>query len=230
MASLSTDIEKPGQSRTRVALILLTIAVILAIAKPILPQGLIRIPDWAILPWDVWLQGLFDFVKDDLGLIHLTRTISGGLEWLLDITGNLLYGRRRWPNLGPIPWTAIAAAMAVLGYYLGGWRMAALTGGTFVWTALIGQWKLAMQTMSVLVVAGGFKRAEPDRQRKDMDNLGDESGACHGPMVGLGARPDTATNALRSRHARDTNTEPVDVRIGGRCSGLAVESNGEIAE
>lgn len=56
-------------------------------------------------------------------------------------------------NLGPLPWTSIAASAAVVGYYLGGWRLAMLGGGTFVWTALIGQWKLAMETMSVLVVA-----------------------------------------------------------------------------
>ncbi len=153
-----SDVAVPGAApagwpRRRVAQALLLAALILIVARPILPAALVRVPDWAILPWDVWLQTLFDFVKDDLGLIRLTRAISAGLEWVLDVTANLLYGRRRWPNLGPIPWTAIAAPMVVLGYYLGGWRMALLTGGTFLWTALIGQWKLAMQTMSVLVVA-----------------------------------------------------------------------------
>ena len=37
-------------------------------------------------------------------------------------TANLLFGKRRWPNIGPIPWTAMAAVAAVIGYYLGGWR------------------------------------------------------------------------------------------------------------
>ena len=55
--------------------------------------------------------------------------------------------------LGPLPWTSVAAATAVVGYYLGGWKLGFLGGGTFVWTAMIGQWKLAMQTMAVLVVA-----------------------------------------------------------------------------
>ncbi len=72
---------------------------------------------------------------------------------MLDTTANLLYGKRRWPRFEQIPWSAIAASAAVLGYYLGGWRLALLAGGTFVWTALIGQWKDAMETMSVLVVA-----------------------------------------------------------------------------
>lgn len=142
-----------GQTQGRAALILLGLAALMMLAKPILPDGLIRIPDWAILPWAGWLSTLFDFVKDDLGLIKLTRAISRGLEVLLDVMANLLHGKRRWPNIGPIPWTAIAAAGAVIGYYLGGWRMALLVGGTLVWTALIGQWKLAMETMAVLSVA-----------------------------------------------------------------------------
>jgi glycine betaine/proline transport system permease protein len=99
------------------------------------------------------MQWLFDFVKDDLGLIHLTRGISAGLEWLLDTTANLLHGKRRWPHLGPIPWTAIAAGAGVLGYWLGGWSLAALASGTFLWTAVVGQWEPAMQTMAVIVVA-----------------------------------------------------------------------------
>ena len=133
--------------------IILLIAVLFVFGRPYLPDALIRIPGWAILSWDVWLSNFFNFVKDDLGLLYFTRTLTAGLEWLLDITGNLLFGKRRWPNLGPIPWTAVAAVAAVIGYYLGGWRMALLAAGTFVWTALIGQWKLAMQTMSVLTVA-----------------------------------------------------------------------------
>lgn len=142
-----------AMTRGRIALLLLLAAVLLAAARPVLPGFVIRVPDWAVLPYDVWLQGLFDFIKDELGLIHLTRGIASVLEWLLDITANLLYGKRRWPNIGPIPWTAIAAAAAVIGYWLGGMRLAILAGGTFVWVALIGQWDLAMQTMSVITVA-----------------------------------------------------------------------------
>jgi glycine betaine/proline transport system permease protein len=74
----------------------------------------------------------------------------------LDTTANILFGKRRWPNFEPIPWSSIAAAAAVIGYYLGGWRLSALAGGTFVWTALIGQWKIAMQTLSVIAVAVPF--------------------------------------------------------------------------
>lgn len=99
------------------------------------------------------LDAVFNFVKDDLGLLAFTRFLTEGLEWLLDFSANIFFGKRRFPNIGPVPWTAVAATAAVIGYYLGGWRLALLGGGTMVWTALIGQWEIAMQTMSVLAIA-----------------------------------------------------------------------------
>ena len=119
----------------------------------LLPAWVHRLPEAAIPNFALWLDAIFNFVKDDLGLLKLTRFLTGGLEWLLDASGNILFGKRRWPNIGPIPWTAMAAVAAVIGYYLGGWRLALLGGGTMVWTALIGQWDIAMQTMSVLAIA-----------------------------------------------------------------------------
>ena len=159
MAVSATDMGLDGNQTTtgvRALPILLGTAfvLILAHALGLLPAWLHRLPEWMIPPTAQVFDAVFAFIQNDLGLIHVTRFIAEGpLEFMLDATANLLYGKRRWPNLGPIPWTAIAASAAVLGYYLGGWRLAALAGGTFVWTALIGQWDLAMQTMSVLIVA-----------------------------------------------------------------------------
>lgn len=148
--------ERRPRDKILISLLSVVLLLILAHALGILPAWLHRIPEAAIPPTAVWLDAAFAFIQNDLGLIHVTRGIASGLEYLLDATANLLYGKRRWPYLGPIPWTAIAAAGSVLGYYLGGWRMAALVAATFAWTALVGQWKLAMQTMSVLVVAAPF--------------------------------------------------------------------------
>ncbi len=134
---------------------LLAVGVLLALAHMagVLPAWLVRLPEEVIPPTAVVLDQVFAFVQNDLGLIHVTRALAQGLEYLLDGTGNILYGKNRFPYIGPIPWSAVAAAMTVLGFWLGGWRMALLAGGTFVWTAMIGQWEIAMQTMSVLVVA-----------------------------------------------------------------------------
>lgn len=150
-----------GFSNKQIALILFLIAVLLAFARSlgVLPESLIRVSESLIPPFAIWLDAIFEFIKGDIqegrpGLVYITRWIAEGpLEAALDTTGNLFYGKRRWPNLGPIPWTAVAAVAGVLGYWLGGWKLALLAVGTFVWTALIGQWKLAMQTMSVIAIA-----------------------------------------------------------------------------
>lgn len=135
------------------AAVLAGVALALVLAKPLLPAGLVRPPDWLVLPFATWINAVFDFLRDDLGLIHVTRAISSGVEAALDTTANLLYGRARWPHLGPIPWVVITATMAMAGYALRGWRLAALSGGTFVWIAVMGQWKWAMETLSVIAVA-----------------------------------------------------------------------------
>lgn len=143
----------------RIAWGVLLLALAVAAAKAALPEGLIRPPAWLILPFADWINATFAFMRDDLGLMTVTRAFSDMIEWLLDVTANLLYGKSRWPHLGPVPWTMIAVATAAAGYALQGWRLAALSGGTFVWIAVMGQWKWAMETLSVIVVAAPFSVA-----------------------------------------------------------------------
>ena len=133
--------------------LLFAVAVALALGKDYLPAGMIRFPDAMILPFADWINTAFNFMRDDMGLMAVTRAFSDVVEFCLDVTANLLYGKSRWPRLGPIPWVVIAATAGVAGYVLGGWRLAALSGGTFVWIAVMGQWKWAMETLSVIVVA-----------------------------------------------------------------------------
>ena len=158
MAVLSTNqtATRFGYSDTQIAAGLACTALVLTVLQygGLLPAWLHRIPEAWVPPFAVWLDAAFTFIREDLQLEKLTRWFAEGpLQFMLDTTANLLYGKRRWPRFEQIPWSAIAASAAVLGYYLGGWRLALLAGGTFVWTALIGQWKDAMETMSVLVVA-----------------------------------------------------------------------------
>ncbi len=144
-----------GLTRSQFAWGFFAVAIVLTLAQFIglLPAWLHRLPEAVIPNFAGWLDAIFNFVKDDLGLLKLTRFLTGGLETLLDASGNIFYGKRRWPNLGPIPWTALAMAVTVLGYFLGGWRLALLGGITFLWTGLMGQWEIAMQTLSVLAVS-----------------------------------------------------------------------------
>ncbi|MEP4246578.1 ABC transporter permease [Tateyamaria sp.] len=142
-------------SNSQIALGLVGAAIVLTLLQYLggLPEWLHRLPEAVIPNFAVWLDAIFNFVKDDLGLLAFTRFLTEGLEWLLDFSANIFFGKRRFPNIGPMPWTAVAAVATVIGYHLGGWRLALLGGGTMIWTALIGQWEIAMQTMSVLAIA-----------------------------------------------------------------------------
>ncbi|MGJ8625148.1 MAG: ABC transporter permease [Yoonia sp.] len=157
MADIATTLPnaRAALKGSQLALAFLAAAVVLTASQyaGVLPEWLHRLPEAIIPNFAGWLDVIFNFVKDDLGLLTLTRFLTGGLEWLLDASGNIFYGKRRWPNLGPIPWTALTMAVAVIGYYLGGWKLALLGGVTLTWTALMGQWKIAMETVSVLFVS-----------------------------------------------------------------------------
>ncbi|RID90394.1 ABC transporter permease subunit [Gemmobacter lutimaris] len=141
------------------ALMLLGLALLLCLGRFALPEALIRLPEPLILPFADWINAVFAFLRDDLGLMAVTRAFSGAVEFCLDVTANLLYGKSRWPRLGPIPWVVIAATMGMAGYALAGWRLALLSAGTFVWIAVMGQWKWAMETLSVIMVAAPFSVA-----------------------------------------------------------------------
>ncbi len=151
-SNLSSN-ELLGLGNKHWAFVFLVIMFVLALFKGIFPEGLNRPPEFLVFPFADWINFFFVFLRDDLGLIHVSRAISGGVEWLLDITANLLYGKHRWPRIGPIPWSAIAVTAFVLAYSLGGWKLSLVSGGTFIWIAVMGQWKWAMETLSVIIVA-----------------------------------------------------------------------------
>ena len=106
-----------GLTRQNIALGLLVVAIAIALARPLMPEWMIERPDDSgLFPFARWLDAFFNFImgvntgpeeEHRFGLIHITRTISAGLEVLLDASANLLEGKRRWPHLGPIPWPAI---------------------------------------------------------------------------------------------------------------------------
>ncbi|WP_395541154.1 ABC transporter permease [Neotabrizicola sp. sgz301269] len=143
----------PALDGRRVSQVLLFAALVLVAFRPFLPDAMIRFPETLILPFADWINAAFSFARDELGLMTITRAFSDAVAFCLDVTGNLLYGKSRWPNIGPIPWIVVASTAAVLGYALSGWGLAALAGGTFTWIAVMGQWKWAMETLSVIVVA-----------------------------------------------------------------------------
>jgi glycine betaine/proline transport system permease protein len=79
-------------ARGQTALYFVAVAVVITLIQyaGLLPAALHRLPEDIIPPFAIWLDAIFNFVKDDLGLLTLTRTFTHGLEWILDVTGNLL--------------------------------------------------------------------------------------------------------------------------------------------
>ena len=107
MSTAAADIPKSSNAaRTDwrvIGFALIVLAVVLAVFKNNLPEWLLRPTDQILLPFANWINAIFNFVKDDLGFIHVTRAFAGGVEALLDVTANLMYGKNRWPKVGPIP-------------------------------------------------------------------------------------------------------------------------------
>ena len=188
------------------------------IVKPLAHPDPAKVPSQGLIGATApTFDGLFSWLKNDLGLITVTRWASDQVKWLLDTTAYILYGKGRgsqhwaltwmavaalayglaaaahslragllalgavlilgmglsavpqareglaflaldgfWGVLLPVPWVVFAGLAALIGWHLGGRQLALLAGGTFVWCALVGQWKEAMQTLSVILVAAPF--------------------------------------------------------------------------
>src|SRR5690606_17820941 len=133
MTMARETVSPPLPQRPSVVVILVALACLLILGRNYLPTELLRPPEWLILPFADWINAIFAFLRDDLGLMQVTRAFAAVVDSLLDTTANILYGKNRWPRLGPLPWSVVALSAAALGWWLGGWRLAALAGGTFVW-------------------------------------------------------------------------------------------------
>ena len=112
-----------GQRHKTVAYALLGLALALALGKVILPDAFLRLPDAMVVPFARWINAGFAFAQNELGLMKVTRVFAGLVEWMLDITANLLYGKNRWPRLGPIPWGVIAVTAGDSGLEIGKMRV-----------------------------------------------------------------------------------------------------------
>ena len=151
------------------ALIILFAAILAVKYLGLLPEALDRMPPHSeessidsrllsavhaeIIPMDVWLNGTFDFIREDLGFSVVTRAVAKSMKAVIDVFNNLLLGGRKGFGLSAMPWPALAAVAFILGYALKGWRLSLLSGGTVLFFVLFGQWKYAMQTLGLLAVS-----------------------------------------------------------------------------
>ena len=91
-------------------------------------------------------------------IFDVTRAISAALEVPLDFALDLLsrgfkLGRAQDAAVLPrLSWVGVTAAVAILGYVYGGWRLAAIGGLCFLYLAVFGQWDSAMKTLALVAI------------------------------------------------------------------------------
>ena len=124
-------------------------------APGLFPDVLSKLGEFRFLP--DWANEALLYLKDEelLGLFNvkaLTRTVSGWLEYPLDLSEALLIEGEGPFGLPAVPWVALVGLFAVLGAKLGGWRLALLGGGCSLYLAVFNVWEDSMITLSIVFV------------------------------------------------------------------------------
>ncbi|MDE0067067.1 MAG: ABC transporter permease subunit [Acidimicrobiaceae bacterium] len=145
----------------RLALLLvspyLLIQFIHEVAPSLFPNFLSVVNEDSIVPFRDWANRSLLHLKDEdlLGLFNFkdfTRTVSGWLEYPLDVSEQLLIAGDGPFGLSAVPWVALVAGFAVAGAWLGGWRLSVLVGGCSLYLAIFDVWEDSMITLSIVLV------------------------------------------------------------------------------
>ena len=168
MAATSLAIARPRA--VSIGTLLLLAAVLGTGLLVLLPAG--TLPGWAHevprawrLGWDKPISAFTRWLIETAALgpvafRDLTRAIAWVLQWPLDLaTAILASGLQRGQGsaavqlLPPLPWLAVVALAAAIGWRRGGVGLALLAAGAFLYLAVLGQWQSAMVTLASIAVA-----------------------------------------------------------------------------
>ncbi len=117
------------------------------------------------LPVAAWIGGFVKWLVNEasFGLFSFTeatRFLAAIIEAPYRLALGLLssgltsgQGSGAVQHLPPLSWVAVVGLAALLGWRLGGWRLAALAGACFLYLAVFGQWTSAMVTLASILVA-----------------------------------------------------------------------------
>jgi glycine betaine/proline transport system permease protein len=115
-------------------------------------------PKQFILPAARWIGAFTKWLLNDasFGLFtfrEFTRFLSAIVDAPYQFVSGLLSGGVAWLGLPPLSWLGVIALVGVLGHRLGGWRLALLSAGCFVFVVVFGQWTSAMVTLASIMIA-----------------------------------------------------------------------------
>jgi glycine betaine/proline transport system permease protein len=121
----------------------------------VLPGGS-SYPDWAVIPFADWIGDFLTWFKN--AFAWLTRGIAAVVDVPLKIAMAVLAKGFKL-SLGDesyvlprLSWLGVCATAALIGYALGGMRLALLGGLCFLYIAVFRQWDSAMLTLALIVV------------------------------------------------------------------------------
>ena len=127
------------------------------VAPGLFPDWLSVVPESSVIPFRDWANSFLGYLRNDdlLGLFNFrdfSRTVSGWLSTPLDVSEQLLIAGGGPLGIGAAPWVLMFTTFAVLGHFLGGWRLAALGAGTMLYLAVFDAWEDSMITLSIVLV------------------------------------------------------------------------------
>ena len=156
----TTDEARPWSGRALLALPLWQFFVVIAggILLTMLWEGFARWPDDLVIPMKEWITRFFEWLGKEAAIgsysfKDFTRAISDLLSYPLEWTEALLYRGIKPLGLPPIPWVAVVLGTAILGHWIGGWRLALFVGASMLYLSIFGLWKDSMRTLSIVLVA-----------------------------------------------------------------------------
>lgn len=126
--------------------------------------------DYVIFEWlpiEVY-DAEFDFYDTSTLLKEITRSISGFIEFCINVVREAILGGvktivaftswdyisdNEWAKWPALPWTVVASGAFIVGYALKGRWLAIFACLSTVYTAVFGQWEPAMETLSFVMIA-----------------------------------------------------------------------------
>ncbi len=128
----------------------------LLILKPILPAWVIIWPESLSLPFIDWINVVAEFLRKKELIAGLTfRDMTRGIASIIEVPLDFLYAAfvKGFSFAPPLPWITTVGLAAIVGWRIGGKKMALLAGGCIFYFALFGKWKLSMITLSAVMTA-----------------------------------------------------------------------------